>query len=222
MSGKAADLEGPTDPRLLEDGMRSGRVAMAAALALVTSAADSADMYRTYSPAVAATGYSWIGPYIGGNLGYRWGTLSNSGANIDGIAGGIEGGYNWQLGSFVLGGEADLQASNASGTFASYKFYNPWFGTLRGRGGFAVNNILYYGTVGVAYGRGRLDFGGAQEDNLRGGWTAGAGLEVGLTQNWSARAEYLYLDLGSATYLLTGTSNDPTANLLRFGVNYRF
>ena len=99
-------------------------------------------MYGTYSPAVAATGYSWIGPYIGGNHGYRWGTLSNSGANVDGIAGGIEGGYNWQLGSFVVGGEADLQASNASGTFASYKFSNPWFGTLRGRGGFAVNNIL--------------------------------------------------------------------------------
>jgi outer membrane immunogenic protein len=202
--------------------MRSGLVAIAVALALVTSAADSADMYSSYSPAVATTGYSWIGPYLGGNLGYRWGTLSNSGAKIDGIAGGIEGGYNWQLGSFVLGGETDLQLSDASGIFANYKFSNPWFGTLRGRAGFAINNILYYGTVGLAYGRGRVNLGGSQEDNLHGGWTAGAGLEVGLTRNWSARAEYLYLDFGSATYALTGMSNDLTANLLRFGVNYRF
>jgi outer membrane immunogenic protein len=54
------------------------------------------------------------------------------------------------------------------------------------------------------------------------GWTAGLGMEVGLTQNWSAKVEYLYLDLTDRHYTVTGTDNGLTSNLLRFGVNYRF
>ena len=63
-----------------------------------------------------------------------------------GVAGGVQVGYNWQRGQFVFGGETDLQVSDADDRFASWKFSNPWFGTLRARAGFAMNNVLLYGT----------------------------------------------------------------------------
>ena len=93
---------------------------------------------------------------------------------------------------------------------------------MRARGGFALNNILFYGTLGLAYGRGHVDI-GSLGDNPHGGWTGGGGLEVGLTwPNWSVKAEYLYIDLTGESHVLTGTSNALTSNLVRFGVNYRF
>jgi outer membrane immunogenic protein len=85
-----------------------------------------------------------------------------------------------------------------------------------------MNNSLCYGTLGLAYGRGQVDIGSIGESQMHAGWTAGGGLEVGLNRNWSVKAEYLYIDLGSENYALTRLGNDPTANLLRFGVNYRF
>ena len=201
--------------------MRTGLIGTIAALALASTTARAADVYggpATYAPYA----YRWTGPYVGGNLGYRWGALSNSGAKPSGIAGGAQGGYNWQFGPIVLGGEADLQFSNASDTFANYKFSNPWFGTVRGRAGYAVNNIFYYGTLGLAYGRGHVAVGGMGEDNLHGGWVVGGGLEVGLASSWAVRAEYLYIALGSEAYTLTGASNELTTSLLRFGLDYRF
>jgi outer membrane immunogenic protein len=50
----------------------------------------------------------------------------------------------------------------------------------------------------------------------------GGGLEVGLASSWAVRAEYLYIDLGSEAYTLTGASNELTTSLLRFGLDYRF
>ena len=64
----------------------------------------------------------------------------------------MQGGVNWQIGQFVLGAETDFQLSDADDTFAPWKFSNPWFGTLRGRAGVALNNVMFYGTVGLAYG----------------------------------------------------------------------
>ena len=207
--------------------MRSGLVLAMAVMALTASAAHAADVYGSPppyapSPVPVAYGYRCMGPYMGANFGYQWGSLSNSGAKPSGVAGGFQGGYNWQFGQFVIGGEADIQLSDSNDVFANYKFSNPWFGTVRGRGGFALNNILFYGTLGLAYGRGHVDIGSVGESNLHVGWTAGAGLEVGLTPNWSVKAEYLYIDLTSESYGLTLTSNALTSNLLRFGVNYRF
>jgi outer membrane immunogenic protein len=203
-------------------GLLATTAALASALGwtLSASAADAADFYKAPSP--VPYGYSWMGPYVGANLGYEWGQLSNSGAKPSGIAGGFQGGYNWQFGQFVVGAETDLQLSDSNDVFANYKFTNPWFGTVRGRGGLALNNILFYGTLGLAYGRGHVDVGGFSEDNMHVGWAGGAGLEVGLTQNWSVRAEYLYIDLSSEGYVLTGTNNGLQSNLVRFGVNYRF
>src|SRR5208283_3726253 len=92
-------------------------------------------------------------------------------------------------------------------TFATWKFYNPWFGTLRGRAGYAMNNVLLYGTLGIAYGGGKIQSGAFEETNTHFGWTAGGGIEVGLTRNWSVKAEYLYVDLSDQRYFLFGNNN---------------
>lgn len=166
----------------------------------------------------------WQGPYVGANLGYQWGSTTGNPTRPNGFAGGVQAGYNWQSNQFVFGGEADIQFSGADDTFAPWKFSNPWFGTLRGRAGFAMNNILIYATGGLAYGSVRVKntFTGADESKLHPGWVLGAGMEVALTTNWSARAEYLYVDLSDRSYALTGTSNGIESNVVRFGVNYRF
>src|SRR5207245_10028515 len=88
--------------------------------------------------------YGWTGPYLGGNLGYAWGTTSNNPTRPSGVAGGAEAGFNWQAGPIVLGGEADIQLSGANDVFAPWKFSNPWFGTVPGRVAFAATNILFY------------------------------------------------------------------------------
>jgi outer membrane immunogenic protein len=193
-----------------------------AALACAATPALAADLPGSSYVTGPYGGYNWTGFYAGLNLGYQWGSVSNAAAKPSGLAGGIQGGYNWQSGNIVLGGETDLQLSGASDSVAPFKFSNPWFGTLRGRAGYAVNNILFYATGGLAYGGGTVDVAGLSETHSSVGWTAGGGLEVGLTPRWTARAEYLYMDLGAQNYALTGLSHDFTASVLRFGANYRF
>lgn len=124
----------------------------------------------------------------------------------------------------MFGAETDIQLSSAEDRFALWKFSNPWFGTLRGRGGYAHNNVLFYGTVGLAYGtlRGQNSFTGFSQSRTDIGWTVGAGMEVALNSNWSARAEYLYIDLNDRSHSVTGTDNGLESSLLRFGINYRF
>jgi outer membrane immunogenic protein len=198
------------------------RVLVAAALvAGVTAAApaDAADVWPGPTPFAA---YRWAGPYVGANLGYEWGTFTNSPLNPGGFAGGIQGGYNWQSSQFVFGVETDLQFSGASDTFGAARFSNPWFGTLRGRGGVAMNNVLLYLTAGLGYGGGKLEIAGASETQTHVGGTIGAGAEYAFTPGWSAKAEYLYMDLGSRTYVLTGVSSSIQASLFRFGIDYHF
>jgi outer membrane immunogenic protein len=207
--------------------MKKSIVGAGLAVAMATVSAQAADLprggYRPYAPPPAIVAvYSWMGPYVGANLGYQWGEVSNNPTEPSGITGGLQIGYNFQNGQFVYGGEADIQLSGAEDTFAPWKFSNPWFGTVRGRLGYAMNNILFYATGGLAYGNVRGEISGLSENRTALGWTAGVGMEVGLTQNWSAKVEYLYMDLQDRHYTVTGTDNGLTSNLLRFGVNYRF
>ena len=186
------------------------------------SAADLPPHHRAYTVAQPYGQYSWIGPYIGANLGYQFGDATSTGLDPHGVTGGIQGGYNWQTGPWVFGVEADIQGSGADDTFAAFKFSNPWFGTLRGRIGYAFNNILLYGAGGLAIGGGDMELLGVSETNTHVGWALGLGLEVGITPNWSAKAEYLYVDLDKESYFLTGTRVGIESSVLRFGVNYRF
>ncbi|HZP69563.1 MAG TPA: outer membrane protein [Pseudolabrys sp.] len=198
-------------------------IAMAAATLTAGSAA-AADLPRgpaPYYPPPSSI-YNWTGPYAGLNVGYEWSKVTNTAIEPSGVAGGGQLGYNWQISQFVFGAETDIQASAADDTFAPYKFSNPWFGTLRGRAGFAINNMLLYGTFGLAYGELKGEFFGIDENKTHVGWTGGAGLEVGFAPSWSAKVEYLYMDLGNRSYTITGTDNGLHANYLRLGVNYHF
>jgi outer membrane immunogenic protein len=202
------------------------KLACAAALATMSAAgaAAAADFQRPYYTVPGPlSSYSWTGPYLGVNLGYQWGTVTNNPTRPSGPAGGIQGGYLWQSGRFVFGGEADLQISGASDTFAPWKFSNPWFGTARARAGVTVDNFLIYGAAGLAVGLLQAEMPGlVSESKAQIGWTAGAGVEVGLAPNWSAKIEYLFLDFGTRNFALTGIGNGYQANLLRLGVNYHF
>jgi outer membrane immunogenic protein len=139
-------------------------------------------------------------------------------------------GYNWQMDSLVIGIEADINYLGFSGDADNDRDLSPnrrfidnsshdlsfeadWFGTLRGRLGFAADNFLFYGTGGLAYGHMEAEsdfrlYDG--QDNLLGkwkgsaddvnwGWTVGAGMEYGI-DNWSIGVEYLYVDLGEADW----------------------
>lgn len=191
-----------------------------------TASAEAADL--NYGPRAPYTvnqplnAYSWAGPYLGGNIGYEWGSVDNNPAKPSGFVGGVQAGYNFQNGPFVFGVEGDIQAAGADDTFAPWKFSNPWFGTLRGRAGYAFSNVLFYGTAGLAFGELRAQTFGWTESHTTAGWTIGAGAEVGLAPNWSAKLEYLYIDLSTSQFAITGVSNGYSASVVRAGVNYHF
>jgi outer membrane immunogenic protein len=191
-----------------------------------TASAQAADLsYGSRAPYTVnqpLNAYSWAGPYLGVNLGYSWGSVDNNPTKPSGFEGGIQAGYNWQTGPWVFGVEGDLQANGAADTFAPWQFSNPWFGTARGRVGYAVNNILFYGTGGLAFGELRGETFGLSESHTTAGWTAGLGAEVGLAPNWSAKIEYLYVDLADAHFSITGVSNGYQFGMVRAGLNYHF
>src|SRR5260221_5421138 len=130
--------------------------------------------------------YSWAGPYLGANLGYAWGSVENNLTKPSGFVGGAQVGYNWQTRPWVFGVAGDIHATGADDTFAPWKFSNPWFGTVRGRAGYAFGNILLFGT-------GRLAFCELRGQTFRlspapnsAGSTAPAGPEFGLAPHQSA------------------------------------
>jgi outer membrane immunogenic protein len=179
--------------------------------------------------------------------------------NASGFVGGGQFGYNYQIGNIVWGAEADFESFNIKGSRFGAAAYaccagsfslnqttsTDWLFTLRGRLGWAVNNLLLYTTGGLAvtnlkYGETFVDTFGANEavnySNTKAGWTVGAGAEYGITKNWTVKAEYLYLDFGSLSgtsllgpFAVTGCSctrmfhsTDLTASVARVGFNYRF
>jgi outer membrane immunogenic protein len=209
-----------------------GAVALSAAV--WAASASAADLYGSRAPYTVnqpLNMYSWAGPYLGGNLGYGWGSVDNNPTKPSGFVGGVQAGYNFQTGQagqWVFGLEGDIQVTGADDTFAPWKFSNPWFGTVRGRAGYAFNNILFYGTAGLAFGELRgLTFGSISDSHTNAGWTAGVGAEFGfgqfgLAQHWSAKIEYLYVDLSDSQFVITGTQNGYRFGLVRAGVNYHF
>jgi outer membrane immunogenic protein len=220
-------LQQGNSPLRVEVTMHKKTMAIAGlALLAAANGSQAADLgasrpYAPYAaPAPAYAAYNWMGPYIGANLGYQWGDVTHDATEPSGGVLGLQAGYNWQNGNLVVGAETDIQWSNAEDVVAN-KFTNSWFGTLRGRLGYAFNNILAYGTGGLAYGGLEMDTGPLSESQTHYGWTLGVGAEVGLTPNWTARIEYLYFDLTDRTYF-TGTSHGYESSVMRAGINYRF
>lgn len=176
-----------------------------------------------YQPQPAAALFNWTGFYVGANAGYAWG--SAIGGDPSGGVIGLTGGYNYQFSpNMVIGAETDIAFSSAGTTVAPRKFESDYLGTLRARLGYSVGNVMFYGTAGAAYGKNELSQGGLSNDQMHWGWTIGAGVEAMLTQNVSAKLEYLYVDLGKENYqsVIGAQGIGYTTSLLRGGVNYRF
>lgn len=197
-------------------------LAVAATCVSLTAPAGAADMaqYGNYGYAAPAGPLSWTGFYLGANAGYGWGTGASE--SPGGFIGGLQGGYNFQFaGSPIVAGlEADFDWSGIS----AGAFNVDYLGTVRARLGFAFDRVMAYATAGFAYGQGQFEVAGLSNSQSHSGWTIGAGAEFALDRNWSARAEYLYVDLGSSTYssLIGPASVGYDGNVLRAGVNYRF
>ncbi len=174
----------------------------------------------TVDPLIAALGVSTTGTY-----------------EVSGALLGATLGYNHQVGSWVLGIEGDIDWSSIGGQVtgpvmgipATFETQLPWLNTFRARVGYAFGPIFPYLTGGGAFGGVRATdaitipgsgnvLGGLSDVRL--GWTAGAGLEYALNQNWSAKIEYLYVDLGSDILVLDDVKF--SAHLIRGGVNWRF
>jgi outer membrane immunogenic protein len=236
----------------------------AGVLAAGVQVSTAADMPRKAIPAAAPAPYSWTGWYIGGNVGWAntsadytsamatspttaftaaslafinaLGTGSSSG---DGFTGGVQLGYNWQMGSWVFGIEGDFNALTGDSTLAragvtpggtavtlSHNFDPNWLATVRGRIGYAWDRHLIYFTGGVAI----LDadfattfttpaLGGAtvlRGDDTKVGWTIGGGWEWAWTGRWSTKVEYLYADFetfnNAGTVITPGGFANPMAN----------
>jgi outer membrane immunogenic protein len=199
--------------------------ALALIAACLTTSARAADLYGSRPLTVNQTllrADSWAGPYLGGNLGYAWGSVANNPTKPSGFVGGVQAGYNWRNGSWVFGIEGDIQATGAEETFAPWKFSNPWFGTVRGRAGYLFDNVLFFGTGGLAFGELRANTFGVSESHTNAGWTLGAGAEMEFAPHWTAKIEYLYVDLANSNFVITGASNGYRFGLIRAGVNYHF
>jgi outer membrane immunogenic protein len=220
------------------------RVLLATIGILVVSTINTfaADLPRTMparAPAMVIPVYNWSGFYLGINGGYGWGrsnwtAYGTNSSPSGGLVGGTIG-YNWQaFGSpAVFGLEGDIGWSGIKGSFVSAtcptgcETKNDWLGTVRGRLGYAFDRWMPYITGGLAVGgvhANQTGFAGASE--TKAGWTAGGGVEAAIVANWTAKVEYLYVDLGSigcaAGSCSLPTNVDFRTHVVRAGLNYRF
>jgi outer membrane immunogenic protein len=183
---------------------------------------------------------------------------SNFGYTTEGGLVGGQVGCNYQTGKFVFGIEGDIDWADISGSrsvstlvpgFVQGNFSSGqtlhWLGTVRGRVGVTpVDRLLLYVTGGVAFGDvgynlnfafpGSNDFHSISTSNTETGWTIGAGAEWAVGNNWSVKAEYLYVDLGnrSLVSIPTGRAANVAStltetfenkyNIVRVGLNYKF
>jgi outer membrane immunogenic protein len=201
--------------------------------------------------------YSWTGFYVGGNIGGGWESTTvddpflgvSFSNNRSGFIGGGQVGYNWQLSpQFVVGVEGTFDGADIRSTDTGTSLFGAtagdllassakvdWIATVAARFGLAANNWLFYGKVGGGWVHDTVTLADLSAPGLftsqsdsKGGWLAGAGIEYGITQNWTVRVEYDHLGLNSTTG--QGPTFDPfdTANISRHfdmvtaGLNYKF
>jgi outer membrane immunogenic protein len=224
--------------------------AWAAVGATAANAADIAPMQAYQSAPVVAPVYNWTGIYVGANAGYGsgkqdpLGLFSNDFAAFNyTLSGGMAGGTfgaQIQSGHVVMGLEGDIDWTSMSGSgtgsvvklgvlqgTATISSNVSVIDTLRTRIGYAQDNWLLYGTVGIALTNDVSSFGQTvgfacntgvvactSKTDWHAGLAAGAGIEYGLTQNLSTKVEYLWVGAGAA--------NTLKENMVRAGLNYRF
>ncbi|MER2606254.1 MAG: outer membrane protein [Siculibacillus sp.] len=205
-----------------------------AALIAASGAVSAADMYRKAPPATPIAApvsvYNWTGFYLGANLGAEMlsdkvDVAAGSGSlKPNAVFGGIQGGYNFQTGPWVVGVEADLGYGRPtkSGTFAGQaeRVEKGVSGTVRARVGHAFDRLLVYGTGGLAVANVKVSDDASSRTATKAGWTLGAGAEYAVTQNVSVKGEYLYADYGKIN--VGASSHAISEHLLRVGANYKF
>ncbi len=213
-------------------------LASASTLALPAMAADlpvaPAPAYEAV-PATAQT-IDWTGIYLGGNLGWAFGSFDNRAGNItgldadtNGVAGGLYTGYNFQVTpNVVVGAEADfsltdLEKSKTSGGLA-LKSKSDWNSNIRARIGYSFDRYLVYGAGGLALADLEVSGNGDKDSKTALGWTLGVGGEAAVTDRISAKLEYVYQDFGEKDFNLNGTgvSSDFNSSQVRLGIGYRF
>jgi len=226
-------------------------LATAAALAAFAAVgtANAADLpYKAPPMAVAAPSWNWTGTYVGIEGGWGWGRTQQM--DVAGVttgsfnqSGGFFGGTSGiqiQYGAWVFGAESDFSWSHINGTvatplcaggscFTNLKSY----GTSRTRVGYAWDRWMIYLTGGVAYGRVNAGQDSCPAGGIDGfcgthwqlGWTAGGGVEAWIAPGWSAKLEYLFMDLGnnySYTPAIPVYVTKEQVSLIRAGINYHF
>jgi outer membrane immunogenic protein len=220
--------------------MKKYLLASVAALGLVAAgAATAADLPARKGPVMAPIAYApvftWTGFYVGANAGYAWGNV-NAGTfgttrtvsigDLDGFVGGGQIGYNYQMGQFVLGVEADIQGAdlNTGSNGFGDRVRTDYFGTVRARVGVAFDRFMPYVTGGWAYGNVKTTIGGlgSTDKSHTGGYAVGGGLEYAFTNNWTAKVEYLYVDLGEKNVFNSGVKVGTDFSVVRAGLNYKF
>lgn len=222
--------------------LRTNLLSSACVLAISAGAAHAQSL-----PAPAG---GWAGGYVGGlvGAGFSMNRFSDVGGAIGpagttyninpvGVALGLYAGYNWQVSpTGVVGVEADLTYNTASGSTpgiwgGSVSAKAQFAGSLRLRGGVAIDRALLYVTAGLALGNpSQYAVWGApqgQINSLRVGLAFGAGVEYMVSRNWTVRFETIYYDFGSsrATDLTNTGYVFPTRSSqvqARVGASYRF
>ena len=200
------------------------------------AAADLGARPYTKAPAAAIAINNWTGFYLGAMGGYAQENSDGIGTLSGGFAGGTAG-YNWQMGNIVLGLEADAAWADVGATagivgLASVSSKIRDMGTVRGRVGYAFDQVLIYGTGGYAWADNRITAtgpgGSISDSHVHSGWAAGAGIEVMFAPKWSVKAEYLYRSFQGETHnfpgIIVGGVPSGTLNLnsVQVGVNYHF
>jgi outer membrane immunogenic protein len=214
----------------------------------------------------ANAGYAWAGNN-GGNIEvfdgngkpYATGPL-NYDLSLEGGFAGLQVGFNRRAGNFVFGLEADIQTRVDGGSKTSFDppaIFNfdytaaldvAWFGTLRGRVGYARDRTLIYATGGLAFGEVNYSarylitepccsggFANLKSSGVETGYVVGGGLEHAINPNWSLKLEYQYINLGSGKaeaplFFANGSPSgekvkanfDTDFHTVRLGLNYRF
>ncbi|RAI31279.1 hypothetical protein CH340_19130 [Rhodoplanes serenus] len=206
-------------------------------------------------PVPVAMPVSWQGLYVGVHAGTIWGKTdfdylvgTSTEPKYAGALLGGQAGYNWQFGRWVLGLEGDIAWSNAKGAtgcpnafFFSCETHMDWFATLTGRVGYTWERTLFYAKGGFAAAEVTQQtvfnpsiFGNPAgpatgpvngSSQTAGGWTVGLGAEYAITASVSAKAEYLYYNLGTDRYVVDNNLQVDArerGGLARVGINYRF
>ena len=226
--------------------MKNQLFVAAAALAIAMSGAQAADL-PVYQPPLAATpapADDWSGFYLGIHGGYGFGETEVSipgvpfatNYDIDGWLAGVQAGYNFQSGMWLFGVEADIAYSSIDGSYTDPGNFAQtittdidWLATIRARAGLHYNQFMPYITGGVAFAdvdHTMTPAGLATSDTLV-GWTVGGGVEAMFNPNWTAKIEYLYVDLEDVGFTFGAAAPSPGTfdddfHVIRAGLNYHF